>query len=236
MTLFFSQAHKKSKRLLAAFAQLFFVPLAFAGEIEFFFTADKTEVRQGEELNYSVTVRNRAASAVGNILIVDSIPKGVTLLSCSADDYRLSNRSLLVRIARLPAGEEFSFDVTVRVDRKGILAKTLLLRKNGLVLKTLQHKICALSKNVLTSKVNMFTLNGDGVNSHFEIPGLLSYPNNELTVFNRYSDKVYQKRNYANDWNGSNLPAGNYYYLLTIYLDNSAVQKYNGAIAIKRQP
>ncbi|MDR3366344.1 MAG: gliding motility-associated C-terminal domain-containing protein [Prevotellaceae bacterium] len=232
----FSQAQKKRKSLTATLAQLFFVPFAFAGEVVFSYTADKTVARQGEELTYSVSVHNCAASAAGNMLIVDSIPKGLTLLSCSADDYRLSNRSLLVRIARLPAGEEFSFDVTVRVDRKGTLAKTLLLRENGVTIKTLQHKICALSKNVLTGKVSMFTLSCDGANGYFEIPGLLSYPNNELIVFNRYSDKVYQKRNYANDWNGSNLPAGNYYYLLTIYLDNSVVQKYNGAIAIKRQP
>ncbi|MDR2814425.1 MAG: gliding motility-associated C-terminal domain-containing protein [Prevotellaceae bacterium] len=222
--------------LLAAFAQLILTPFAFAGEIDFSFTADKAEVRQGEELTYSVSVHNCDARAANNILVADSMPKGTTLISCSAADYTLSNRNLLVGISHLPVGEVFSFGVTVRIDRRGSFVKTLLLRENGATLKTLQHKISVLSNNVLTSKVNMFTPNGDGMNDYFEIPGLLDYPNNELVVFNRYSDKVYQKRNYANDWDGSNLPAGSYYYLLTIYLDNSVAQKYNGFVSIKRQP
>jgi gliding motility-associated-like protein/uncharacterized repeat protein (TIGR01451 family) len=211
---------------------------AAAGEVDFSFTPNKAEVRQGEELTYSVSLHNRNATPANDILVVDPMPKGVTLVSCSANDYTLNNnsRNLLVRIPPLPAGSDFSFDVTVRVDCSGSIAKTLLLQEeeSGATLKTLQHKISALPGNVLTSKVNMFTPNGDGINDYFEIPGLLNYPNNELLVFNRYSDKVYQKRNYANNWDGSNLPQGSYYYLLTIYLDNNAVQKYNGFVAIKR--
>lgn len=217
---------------------LSFIPLAAVGEVALSLTPDQAEVRRGEELTYSVSVYNREATAATGILVIDPMPKGLTLISCSAADYTLNNRNLLVRISLLPADEAFSFDVTVRADRRGSIVKTLLLQdeESGTTLKALQHKISATSDNVLTSKVNMFTPNGDGVNDYFEIPGLLSYPNNELLVFNRYSDKVYEKRNYANNWDGSNLPSGSYYYLLTIYLDNNAVQKYNGFVAIKRQP
>jgi gliding motility-associated-like protein/uncharacterized repeat protein (TIGR01451 family) len=236
MKQFFPQTHKSRSLPAVVVLLLSFSSLAVAGEIDFSFTPDKAEVRQGDELTYSVSVHNRDATAANNILVVDPMPKGIALVSCSAGSYTLNNRNLLVRISLLPADDVFSFDVTVRVDRTGSIAKTLLLQEeeSGETLKTLQHTISALSANVLTSKVNMFTPNGDGVNDYFEIPGLLNYPNNELLVFNRYSDKVYQKRNYANNWDGSNLPPGNYYYLLTIYLDNSAVQKYNGFVAIKR--
>jgi gliding motility-associated-like protein/uncharacterized repeat protein (TIGR01451 family) len=233
--LLFLQVHR-GRKLLATFVPLFFIPLVNAGEIDFSIIATKTEVRQGDTLTYSVHVRNSNAMVASNILIVDSIPRGITLLSCSAAGYTLGNRSLLVRVDYLPVNADFSFDVTVRVNRKGSIAKPLALRENGATLKILPHTISARSGNVLTHKANAFTPNGDGVNDYFEIPGLLSYPNNELVVFNRYSDKVYQKRNYANDWDGSNLPAGSYYYFLTIYLNNSVVQKYNGAVAIKRQP
>jgi gliding motility-associated-like protein/uncharacterized repeat protein (TIGR01451 family) len=234
MTLFFLQIYK-SKCLHAVLAQLLFTSLASAVEVDFSFTADKSEVRQGDELSYRVSVHNRNAAAANNILIVDSIPRGVTLVSCSATDYTLTSRNLLVRISHLPVDEEVSFDVTVRVERTVSIVKTLQLRENGATLKTLHHKISVLSNNVLTNnEANMFTPNGDGVNDYFEISGLLNYPNNELLVFNRYSDKVYHKRGYANNWDGSKLPEGCYYYLLTIYLDNSVVQKYNGSIIIKR--
>ncbi|MDR1415821.1 MAG: gliding motility-associated C-terminal domain-containing protein [Prevotellaceae bacterium] len=224
----------KRREPLSAFALLFFAPLVFAGEVDFAVSASKTEIRQGEELTYNVSVYNRDATALENIHIADSMPKGVTLVSCSATGYTMDNRSMIVKIPCLPAGEEHSFDVTVRIDRRGSVVKTLQLHENGAVLKTTSHKINVLSNNVLTNSVNMFTPNGDGVNDYFEIPGLLSYPNNELLVFNRYSDMVYQKRSYANDWNGDNLPDGNYYYLLTIYLDSNVVQKYNGFIGLKR--
>ena len=239
MELFFSPLPKSRKWGAAAVVLLllFFTPAAVGGEVELSFTPDRAEVRQGEELTYSVSVHNHDAEAAGSMRVVDPLPKGVALVACSAAGHTLRSRSLIVRVPPLAGGESFSFDVTVRVDRTGGILKTLHLQEeeSGATLKTLQRKINAISNNVLTSKVNMFTPNGDGVNDYFEIPGLLSYPNNELLVFNRYSDKVYQKRGYANDWDGSNLPQGNYYYFLTIYLDNNVVQKYSGFVAIKRE-
>ncbi|MEO0405228.1 MAG: gliding motility-associated C-terminal domain-containing protein [Bacteroidota bacterium] len=44
--------------------------------------------------------------------------------------------------------------------------------------------------------------NGDGENDTFEILGLEDYPNNRLTIFNRYGHKVYEAVNYESDWDG----------------------------------
>ena len=69
------------------------------------------------------------------------------------------------------------------------------------------------------------TPNGDGINDQFVIPELLhagsQFPENELMVYNRWGNLVYQKKNYANDWqaigkNGKVLPVGTYYYLLIL--------------------
>ncbi|MGL4908757.1 MAG: gliding motility-associated C-terminal domain-containing protein [Bacteroidales bacterium] len=83
-------------------------------------------------------------------------------------------------------------------------------------------------------KINAFTPNGDGINDYFELEGLLNYPNNELLVFNRFSDRVYSKRGYSNDWAAPNVPSGLYYYLLTIHLPNGEIQKYSGKVNIIR--
>jgi gliding motility-associated-like protein len=69
----------------------------------------------------------------------------------------------------------------------------------------------------------IITPNGDGQNDTFIIGGIEFYPNNRLTVFNRWGNEVYQKSGYLNDWDGfSNkskvgstaLPVGTYYYIL----------------------
>lgn len=79
---------------------------------------------------------------------------------------------------------------------------------------------------------NVFTPNGDGVNETFTIVeadesgepadsdyGFLNdyYISSELNVFNRWGRIVYQSSNYQNDWDGSNLPDGVYFYVLRCY-------------------
>ncbi|MFM9986466.1 MAG: HYR domain-containing protein, partial [Flavobacteriales bacterium] len=68
--------------------------------------------------------------------------------------------------------------------------------------------------------------NGDGVNDVFEIVGLEDYPNNELTIFNRWGHKVFETKDYDNTWGGKSdspvtignglLPKGTYYYVLDL--------------------
>lgn len=63
---------------------------------------------------------------------------------------------------------------------------------------------------------NAFSPNGDGINDTWQIPGLDSYPESELQVFNRYGQPVFHSRGYPKPWNGTfngkPLPSGTYYY------------------------
>ncbi len=64
---------------------------------------------------------------------------------------------------------------------------------------------------------NVITPNNDGDNDVLFIPCAVSYPNNVLTVYNRWGAQVHAAKNYNNDWDGSYngdlLPAGTYYYI-----------------------
>lgn len=69
----------------------------------------------------------------------------------------------------------------------------------------------------------IFTPNNDGQNDTFYIEGIDLYPENRLTVYNRWGNVVYQKSGYLNEWDGySNmkkvgnaaLPVGTYFYVL----------------------
>lgn len=69
-----------------------------------------------------------------------------------------------------------------------------------------------------------FSPNGDGKNDLFEIKFIDQYPNNKLTIYNRWGSPVYAKDGYANEWDGKPnasdatgsglLPSGTYYVVL----------------------
>ncbi len=74
-----------------------------------------------------------------------------------------------------------------------------------------------------------FSPDGDGINDFFVIPNIAYFPNNEIIIFNRWGNVVYQTKNYQNDWvgttnvnltvGGEELPTGTYYYVFTAQND-----------------
>ena len=78
------------------------------------------------------------------------------------------------------------------------------------------------------------TPNGDGLNDVFIIDLLVTnpdeFPDNELVIFNRWGDIVYQASPYLNDWTGTNqggeaLPQGTYYYVLRLNIQDGLIFK-----------
>ncbi|MEO0311965.1 MAG: hypothetical protein RIQ89_1622, partial [Bacteroidota bacterium] len=73
---------------------------------------------------------------------------------------------------------------------------------------------------------NGFSPDGDGVNDVFEIVGIERYPNNNLKIFNRWGNLVFEQDGYSNTWNGvvntkgivvgEKVPAATYYYILDL--------------------
>jgi len=67
---------------------------------------------------------------------------------------------------------------------------------------------------------NIISPNEDGNNDYFLVSCINQYPDNQLRIFNRWGDKVYETRNYQNDWAGTFesrlLPAGTYFYVLEL--------------------
>lgn len=78
-----------------------------------------------------------------------------------------------------------------------------------------------------------FSPNGDGQNDTWLIPHITEYPDNKVSVFNRYGNLVYEQTNYQNDWNGtinidkgvnmvvgevnkSVIPSGTYFYIVNL--------------------
>ncbi len=77
---------------------------------------------------------------------------------------------------------------------------------------------------------NAVSPNRDGVNDVFFISGILDFPDNELTIFNRWGNAVYETVGYQNDWSGTwdgnkDLPDGTYWYELILNDETNRVFK-----------
>lgn len=80
---------------------------------------------------------------------------------------------------------------------------------------------------------NGFSPNGDNINPTFFIQGLEFVANSNLTIFNKWGNKVYESSDYQNDWDGKKggveLPSDTYYYIL-----KTTIKSYQGYVIIKR--
>jgi gliding motility-associated-like protein len=82
---------------------------------------------------------------------------------------------------------------------------------------------------------NTFTPNSDGDNDTWYIGNIFKYPDNKLSIYNRYGKLVYVAAPYLNQWDGRNLgeelPAATYYYILD---PGTGVKPFNGSVTIIR--
>jgi len=80
---------------------------------------------------------------------------------------------------------------------------------------------------------NAFTPNGDGKNDVWNIKYIEAYPNCEIVVYDKWGVKVFESTGYSTPWdgryNGKDLPAGTYYYVIDL---KNGKKAYNGSLTI----
>ena len=89
---------------------------------------------------------------------------------------------------------------------------------------------------------NTFTPNGDGFNDTWQIIRIGLYPNNEVSVFDRWGQRIYHKKGYSpeGDWDGkylgTPLPTATYYYIIELNAQTNSPDKelLKGSITIIR--
>ncbi len=82
---------------------------------------------------------------------------------------------------------------------------------------------------------NVFTPNGDGDNDSWQIPGVTTYPEAVLTVFNRWGMPVYKSVGNIEPWDGTKegqqMPVATYYYILDL---NNGTEPMTGSVSLIR--
>lgn len=79
---------------------------------------------------------------------------------------------------------------------------------------------------------NVITPNGDGFNDYFVIKGLEFFDNTILKIYNRWGMRVYESDNYRNDWNGTDVSDGVYFFYLELTQGRQEV--YKGTVTVMR--
>ena len=86
---------------------------------------------------------------------------------------------------------------------------------------------------------NGFSPNNDNKNDYFRIQNIENYPNNHITIFNRWGNRVYKQDSYknSNPWRGNHgntvLPDGSYFYMLEVEIDGKMEMR-KGYVQVRR--
>lgn len=188
--------------------------------------------RIGDEVNFTISVSNEGSITATSIEISEVLPNGFEYLSHSASLGNYDVTSGLWSIASLNSGQTIELSIrALVVDGTDYLniARLMNVDQTDIDLSNNESQIeVEIDEPICEIFVyNSFSPQRNGLNEHFHIECIESYPNNTLEVFNRWGIKVFEQRNYDNTWNGISygrstyfanelLPVGTYYYILNL--------------------
>lgn len=189
---------------------------------------DNTSVNVGDEVVFTITLTNLGTVPATNIGVEDQLPRGYRLVTSSSSLGVFDETSGFWELDVLEVGETAQLELTVEVlDIEDYLNRAALAFVDQIDTNGDNDTDEAFVSPTCLVVYNEFSPNGDGVNDFFKIDCISRYPQNELQVYNRWGNIVYQKRNYNNDWDGTpngraivqkedQLPVGTYYYILDL--------------------
>ncbi|QNK64746.1 DUF11 domain-containing protein [Pedobacter sp. PAMC26386] len=204
-------------------------------------------LKSGDLITYTVELSNTSLSDAKNLTLTDFVPNDIqnvewtaavtgTANILSATSGKGNNISLS---ADLPSGTANKVNITI----KGSVSRTF----TGNLINTAKAQSSEagapeVSSNTVQTIVdnadfiipNIITPNGDGNNDTFKIKGLENYPGTDVSIFNRWGNEVYRSSGYKNDWDGSQLNEGTYYYLIIRKEKSGSTTAFKGWLFIRR--
>ena len=86
----------------------------------------------------------------------------------------------------------------------------------------------------LINPVNTFTPNGDGINDTWTIPGIRDYPQADISIYDRWGQRVYHNIGYREPFDGAGLPTATYYWHIQVNDLKGKSDPYTGYVTIIR--
>jgi len=197
-------------------------------------TVDNATPTVGQQVVFTIVVTNNGPTDATGVVLEDILQGGYTYVSStsSAGTYNAANG--IWTIGTLSDGAAVTLTITATVNSSGSYVNTATVSGN--------EEDTNIDNNV--SSVETFPIdffipegfspNADGVNDVFFIRGIDRFPNNSITIFNRWGNRIFEASPYINTWDGKStaglslgsddLPVGTYFYLLDLGNDTDVLK------------
>jgi gliding motility-associated-like protein/uncharacterized repeat protein (TIGR01451 family) len=201
--------------------------------------SDDKPANVGVPYTYTLTVRNASAYPATNVMVKDTLPNGLEFLSVvtwnkGLPNFDHTNNILSWNIADFGGYDQAELTFLARSNKSGAIINKANVTSTEVDTYT-KNNISTDTKQIAGLNIpNVFTPNGDGKNDTFEIPELSIFPENEITIINRWGNVVFQKKGYHNDWAGDGLNEGTYFYVLKVKYISGVWESYKGYITLLR--
>ncbi|UJP64576.1 DUF7507 domain-containing protein [Mongoliitalea daihaiensis] len=189
-------------------------------------TSNGIEIWEGDTFEYEIAVRNIGGTDATDVVIEDVLPTGVSfegqvvISSVAGLEVNFSATGNVLRwsVPFLPA--DASLDITVIVRADGLSGTTPQTITNVVTIQSAEDDVNpADNTDSDVNTVNPFfipnviTPDGDRRNDTFEIKGINKFVSNDIVIFNRFGDHVFQTENYQNNWDAPGQVAGTFFYI-----------------------
>lgn len=201
--------------------------------------ADRHLAMIDEIFSYQLVIVNNGSHTADGVVVTAIIPPNVryeTVLGIYVGQvaYNAASRELTWLPGDMAPGQSESLTISVRASNEGLASHLAFVASSQPDSNPADNQAIAVVDIIALKIPNLFTPNGDGLNDRFEIKGLEYYPENRLLIFNRWGNEVYNVKTYKNDWDGSTLGEGTYYYIFELRLHNGHWQTFKGFLTIVR--
>lgn len=170
-----------------------------------------------QPVTYTLTVVNNGPGMATSLSIVDSLSPNLGEPAGYSGFYNGINRALYWNVPSLAPEDSVVFTFSIPLAILDNVANTASVSSASPDPDPSNNRSTAMIYEDAGLFIpNAVSPNGDGKNDRFLIVGLDRYPGSSLTVFNRWGNEVYHTDNYANDWSGSALSDGTYFYILLL--------------------
>ncbi len=202
-------------------------------------TVNNTKPLVGQTVVFTLIATNNGALNATGVVVTDLLRSGYSFVSSSSSNFNPGTGAWT--IGNLAAGTSQTLTITLRVNASGDYLNTATVVANEVEGNVVNNSSAAITYPTAFKIPGGFSPNGDGTNDLFVITGIEYYPSNNLVVFNRWGDKVYEIDSYNSSWNGDSnkglrvgsneLPVGTYFYVLNLGDGSSA---YKGTIYLSK--
>ncbi len=189
-------------------------------------------------ITFTLTLENTTMDRVLDIVVNDliSTDAGFQYVSHTASGGAYDQITGVWSIDEMGPEEVITLEITVTVLVAGTLQNTATITSSFPTDGVASNNTASVSVQANRSPCqtpgtlcNIFSPNGDGINNTLVLVNHQDFPQNNLQIFDRYGNSVFEMTGYDSSWDGTrgsgDVPDGTYFYVLDLQGDGTEIVK-----------